>query len=257
MISTPVVCPQFFGRETELAFLIERRRALAKVHGGIVLVGGDAGIGKSRLLREFLDATGKSRGRVAIGRCRPFASTPYGPLEELLATVAPAAARLIPEQTQEAQLRTIADAFLGAAQKHAIVGIIEDLHWSDGGTLSVLALLAERLATSRMLLVATYRVNELGPQHPHFVAFGALQRSRSVAAIALTPLGPQDIRALIDATLRTVSGTVPLDQRRNVAPCCRRNRPAFALGSATRCGLRSFRRRTCRQRLWRSRRAGR
>jgi DNA-binding NarL/FixJ family response regulator len=217
LISTPVVCPRFVGRESELAYLVERRRALAKVHGGIVLVGGDAGIGKSRLVREFLDATGRSRGRVAVGRCRPFGTPPYGPLEELLATLAPVAARLIPEQTQEAQLRSIVDTFLTAAQKHAIVGIIEDLHWSDSSTLSVLALLAERLATSRMLIVATYRANEFGPQHPHFVAFGALQRDSSVAAIGLSPLGPQDVRAFIDATLSSVPGSVTLDQRRRVA----------------------------------------
>ena len=217
MISTPVVCPRFVGRESELAYLIERRRTLAKVRGGIVLVGGDAGIGKSRLLREFLDATGKSRGRIAVGRCRPFGTPPYGPLEELLATLAPAAARLIPEHTQEAQLRSIADALLTAAQKHAIVGIIEDLHWSDSSTLSVLALLAERLATSRMLVVATFRANEFGPQHPHYVAFGALQRSRSVDAIELAPLNTQDVRAFIDATLGSVPGNVTLDQRRRVA----------------------------------------
>ena len=62
MISAPVSCPQFVGRQRELTFLIERRRDLAHTHGGIVLVGGEAGIGKSRLVREFLDRTGKSRG---------------------------------------------------------------------------------------------------------------------------------------------------------------------------------------------------
>ena len=217
LISAPVYCPQFVGRQPELTFLIERRRDLAKAHGGIVLVGGDAGIGKSRLLREFLDGTGKSRGRVAVARCRPFASAPYKPLTELLATLAPATAQLIPAQTQEAQLKSIADAFLVAAGKHAIVGIIEDLHWSDSGTLAVLALLTERLATSRMLLVVTYRANELGPEHPHYVAFGALLRSRSVASIQLTPLAAQDARDFIDATLRTAPGNVPLELRRKVA----------------------------------------
>lgn len=63
LISTPVFCPRFVGRRRELTFLIERRRDLAQTHGGLVLVGGDAGIGKSRLVREFLDRTGKTRWR--------------------------------------------------------------------------------------------------------------------------------------------------------------------------------------------------
>jgi DNA-binding CsgD family transcriptional regulator/tetratricopeptide (TPR) repeat protein len=217
LISAPVFCPQFVGRRPELRYLIERRRDLGKARGGIVLVGGDAGIGKSRLVREFLEATGNSRGRVALGRCRPFASPPYEPLVELLATLAPAAAHLSPAQTQAGQLRSIADAFLTAAGKHAIVGVVEDLHWSDAGTLAVLALLAERLNTSRMLLVATYRANELGSEHPHYAAFGALQRSRSVAGIALEPLSPHDAREFIDATLQAAPGDVPVETRRTVA----------------------------------------
>ncbi len=180
-------------------------------------MGGDAGIGKSRLLREFLDQTGKSRGRVAVGRCRSFAKAPYEPLAELLATLAPGAALLVPARTLDAQLKSLADAFLDLAQKHAIVAIIEDLHWSDSATLAVLGLLAERLATSRMLLVATYRSNELSPEHPNFVDFGALQRSRSVASVVLGPLNAQETRDLIDATLSNAPGNVGTDVRGQVA----------------------------------------
>jgi len=216
LISTPLYCPYFVGRQPELAFLVDRRRDLAKARGGIVLVGGDAGIGKSRLVREFLDVTGQSRGRVAIGRCRPFASEPYAPLVELLTTFAPASARLVPAQTQGAQLTVLADLFVSVAAKHAIVGVIEDLHWSDSGTLDALVLLAERIATTRMLLVATYRANELGPEHPHYVSFGALQRNPSVTVIGLAPLGIGEARDFIDATLRDTQHHIPLDLRRQV-----------------------------------------
>src|SRR5450631_188852 len=68
-----------------------------------------------------------------------------------------------------------------------------------------------------MLLVATYRANELGPEHPHFVDFGALGRSRAVASVQLTPLGAQEARDLIDATLRTAPGNVGAELRRQVA----------------------------------------
>jgi DNA-binding CsgD family transcriptional regulator/tetratricopeptide (TPR) repeat protein len=217
LIPAPVFCPYFIGRRPELAFLIERRRDLGKAHGGLILVGGDAGIGKSRLVREFLDTTGRSRGWVAVGRCRPFASAPYEPLTELLATLVPGAAPLSPAETQDAQLRSIAQALLAVARKHAVVAVIEDLHWSDSGTLDVLALLAERLATSRMLVIATYRDDELGAGHPHYAAFGALQRNRSVTGIALAPLDAGEVRDFIDATLSAAPAQVPPDLRRQVA----------------------------------------
>src|SRR5476649_2021333 len=70
VISTPIFCRRFIGRQRELQFLVDLRREAAKAHGGIAMVAGDAGVGKSRLIREFLDGTNAARGRVATAQCR-------------------------------------------------------------------------------------------------------------------------------------------------------------------------------------------
>ena len=121
-------CRRLIGRQRELRFLVDKRRDLAKAHGGIALVAGEAGIGKSRLIREFLDATRASRGLTAVAQCRPFGSRPYGPILELLETFAPDCADIAPAASRNAQHKALVDAFLRAAEKHALIGVIEDFH---------------------------------------------------------------------------------------------------------------------------------
>lgn len=215
MITRPISCRRLIGRQRERAFLVERRRDLAKGYGGIVLIAGDAGIGKSRLVREFLDATGGARGRVAIGRCRQYAGRPYEPIAELLAAFAPESAYVPPAASQNEQLAAHAEALLGASRKHALVGVVEDLHWGDLGTMLVLASLAERIATSRILIVATYRSPELHPNHPLFVPLANLLRSRSVAHIELAPLTSDETSSFITAALEHAE--ISPDARREVA----------------------------------------
>jgi DNA-binding CsgD family transcriptional regulator/tetratricopeptide (TPR) repeat protein len=215
MITRPISCRRLIGRQRERAFLVERRRDLAKGYGGIVLIAGDAGIGKSRLVREFLDATGRARGRVAIGRCRQYAGRPYEPIAELLAGFAPESAYVAPAASQDEQLAAHVEALLAASRKHALVGVVEDLHWGDLGTMLVLASLAERIATSRILIVATYRSHELQPNHPLFVALANLLRSPSVAQIELAPLTSDETSSFITAALENVE--ISPDARRDVA----------------------------------------
>jgi len=215
MITRPISCRRLIGRQRERAFLIERRRDLGKGNGGIVLIAGDAGIGKSRLVREFLDATGGARGRVAIGRCRQYTGRPYEPIVELLAAFAPESAYVPPAPSQNEQLAAHAEALLAASRKHALVGVVEDLHWGDLGTLLVLTSLAERIATSRILIVATYRSPELHPDHPLFVPLANLLRSPSVAQIELAPLTSDETSSFITATLENAE--ISPDARREVA----------------------------------------
>ncbi len=80
MIIRPIVCRRFIGRTDELAYLHERRREAGLSHGGLVLVTGEAGVGKTRLLSEFGSSLAKSRWRVGIGPCLEFAQRPYGPV---------------------------------------------------------------------------------------------------------------------------------------------------------------------------------
>ncbi len=216
MIAASVRCRRFIGRRRESEFLIARRRDLARGHGGIVLVRGDAGIGKSRLLREFLEATGNARGRVAAGRCRPYASRPYEALLDVLEGFGSPAAALIPAASQDEQRRRIVDALLDCSSRHACVAVVEDLHWADRETVGALAQLAERIATRRLLVVATYRGHDVHDDHPLLGAIGALRRERAVAEIELEPLARGETARFIEAALEG-AGELPAEVRLAVA----------------------------------------
>src|SRR5579863_6457232 len=85
MIGRPVRCRTFIGRRTELATLHEARKSLVKSAGSFVLVSGEAGIGKTRLLAEFLD-NARNRREISIVKteCLPGPQTPLGPVRSLL-----------------------------------------------------------------------------------------------------------------------------------------------------------------------------
>jgi predicted ATPase len=216
VITASVRCRRFIGRRRELDFLVQCRRDLAKGHGRIVLVRGDAGIGKSRLIRAFLEATGSARGRVAIGRCRTFASRPYEALLEVLDAFASPGAKLIPAASQDEQRSRIVDALLASASRHASVAILEDLHWADRETVAVLARLGEHVSTKRLLIVATYRGSDVHADHPLFAQIAALLRSPAVSEIALDALSRPETNALIDGALEG-AGQVSADARSAVA----------------------------------------
>lgn len=217
MISVPIFCRRLVGRERELHYLVERRRALSKTHGGIVLVGGEAGIGKSRLIRTFLEVTKSARGRVAVAQCRPFGSRPYGAILDLLTTFAPMAPEAMPAATRDAQHKSLVDGFLRAAERHALVGVIEDFHWSDRGTAAILEQLSDAIASRRVLLVVTYRNDELGADHPLYVPLAAVMRGRSVSPLQLAPLSARETTELIAAALEGSATTVSAQTRRDIA----------------------------------------
>jgi DNA-binding CsgD family transcriptional regulator len=216
VLSAPVFCRRFIGRQRELRFLIERRRELAKAHGGVVLIGGEAGLGKSRLVAEFLAATKSARGTVATAQCTQFDERPYGPILELLDTFAPGSAAGAAD-SQDAQLRGLVDGFVRAADRNALVAVLEDYHWADRGTATVLGLVAEAIERRRVLFVVTYRSDELHANHPLYLAFGGLMRHRNVWPIALAPLNAHDSAALIEGALAEEGSGLDKQARRNVA----------------------------------------
>ena len=108
------------------------------------------------------------------------------------ATHAPPAHRL---------LEAIDAAFAQHALSRTLVLTIEDLHWSDPSTLSFLAYLADRIATRRMLVVATYRTDEIETRHPRSAEFAALLSKAAVSEIALEPLDERSTRVLLEQAL--------------------------------------------------------
>jgi len=174
-------------------------------------------MGKSRLVREFLAATDGARSRVAVAQCGQFGERPYGPILDLLETFATGSAAIAPADSRGAQLAALQAAFGRAAEKHALVGVIEDFHWADRGTAAVLELLAASIERRRVLIVVTYRSDELHAGHPLFVPLGNLLRLGNVWPIAVRALNPREAATLVDATLAERDEQVPRHVRREIA----------------------------------------
>jgi DNA-binding CsgD family transcriptional regulator len=188
------------GRRDELAHLHERRREASLGRGGLVLVSGEAGIGKTRLLAEFKASLASARVRVASAQCRQFAQRPYGPILDSLSRIDPTAATLEPAASRGEQFERISGAYLAAARRGVVV-LLEDIHWTDPATLELLATLATAAASERLLFVATYRTEAVPEDDPMFAAIGRLGSLRGATTIELAELHRPELAAFIDSAL--------------------------------------------------------
>jgi DNA-binding CsgD family transcriptional regulator/tetratricopeptide (TPR) repeat protein len=164
--------------------------------GHVVLVGGEAGVGKTALLRRFCEERGDS-ARILWGGCDPlFTPRPLGPLlgvaedtggelENVVATgVKPH--EVVAALARELQARTPS------------VFVLEDLHWADEATLDVLKLLARRAETVPALIVASYRDDELDGRHPLRIVLGELATTQAVRRIKLAGLSQEAVAQLAE-----------------------------------------------------------
>lgn len=207
------------GREREAEELAAHRRAAAEGHGRIVLIGGEAGIGKSRLLRHFAASVGSGRPMVVLSRCVEFMQKPLSPLRDLLSQLerrqsAPrdvATKSLVERLAFERGADSIAGALPGGslfdlidaafaryALRGTVVLLIEDIHWADRSTLAFLNYLADNVEKRRTLVVATYRSDEVGSQHPRLSEFAALLAKRAVQNVTLAPLDARSTQELVE-----------------------------------------------------------
>ncbi|HXS85364.1 MAG TPA: AAA family ATPase [Mycobacterium sp.] len=183
-------------RDTVLAELDRCRRTAAR-SGRIVLLRGEAGVGKTAVIARF--SAGLVPGtRVLRGWCDALATPrPLGPLIDMLAGLAgERAARVraaIDAGDSEAIYARLLDLFTDGARW---VCVIEDLHWADGATLDLLRYLARRIDALPVMLVVSYRDDEIGPQHPLAVLLGDLATSAAVTRIPLAPLSATAVAQL-------------------------------------------------------------
>ena len=224
-----VLCPVLVGRDEEARRLRAALAAAGTGRGSTVFLSGEAGIGKSRLVREIARAAGESGLPVLAGRAvaggaptpfRPFAEalTSAGragrlPAGEELGPFRPVLGRLIPEWRPpqpvpgeetpvflgEAVLRLLR----ALAPQAGCVLVLEDLHWADQETLTLLEYLADNLAAERVLCLATLR--EAGYQEGGEAAAlaSALAARGSAAMLALGRLGPTAMADMARACLDT------------------------------------------------------
>jgi DNA-binding CsgD family transcriptional regulator len=200
MSFAPLRSPVLVGRVGELYELIERRLEAARGRGACVLLSGDAGMGKSRLISAFRETVRGGRASVGIGVAREFGNAPYGPLREALAA-ANCALDLSREASREEQLAAVAAGVESACRRRHRVLILEDAQWADEGTLRALLQIASAIGSLRLLLIVTFRADDLPHRNALATLLSRLYRAPETHRIALGPLPDRDVRRLVRLAL--------------------------------------------------------
>jgi DNA-binding CsgD family transcriptional regulator/tetratricopeptide (TPR) repeat protein len=164
--------------------------------GCLVLVSGEAGGGKTSLVRQFCERRGQAE-RILWGSCDAlFTPRPLGPLLDIGQATGGQFEEVVtgatkPHEVAAALIREV------AAQGPSIV-VLEDVHWADEATLDVLRLLASRIEQTRTLLVATYRDDELDRLHPLRLVLGELRPGSTIRRLAVEPLSFEAVQHLAE-----------------------------------------------------------
>jgi DNA-binding CsgD family transcriptional regulator len=177
--------------------------------GRVVLVSGEAGVGKTSLLHAF--AAGRSD--VLWSACDPLATPrPFGPLTEIAPALGRRVASLMGaeragsgdaaiaserhrEPAHVALFGSVLDALAGYGRPTVLM--VEDLHWADEASLDMLRFLARRITSARVLIIASYRHDEVGSTHPLRILLGDLANMPSVRRLRLPRLSRDAVAALI------------------------------------------------------------
>lgn len=201
------------GRSQEQQMLQTALDAALAGNGGMVLVSGAAGIGKTTLVEEIGREAAVRGGLVLTGRCYDLTETPpYGPWLELLHRYPTAAPDLPPLPTEfawpddggarsrGAPLFAAIQAFLiAAAASRPLLLMLDDLHWADPASLDLFRRLARIVTSLPILLVGTYRTEEVDRQHPLYALLPLLIREANPVRVTLRPLADDDVRAIVGA----------------------------------------------------------
>ncbi|MGH2617656.1 MAG: AAA family ATPase, partial [Thermomicrobiales bacterium] len=179
---------------TELSDLL---RQAAAGQGCLVLLGGEAGVGKTALVRRFSEDVATS-ARLLSGSCDPLSTPrPLGPVLDIAATVG---GELNLLATSAAPRHQLFGAFLAELVRGPgpILVVLEDLHWADEASLDLVCYLGRRLGSTRGLVIATYRDDEIGATHPLQLVLGHLATASAVRRLALSPLSVDGVRVLAE-----------------------------------------------------------
>jgi predicted ATPase len=164
----------------------------------LVLVGGEAGVGKTALVEEFA-ARQRHAARVLRGACDPLTTPrPLGPLADVAPALGGRLDQLLHDEApREALFPALLDRLHDA--RAVTVLVVEDVHWADEATLDLLRFLGRRLGPTPALLVVTYRDDQVGPLHPVRLLSGDLASSALVRRLRLAPLSRQAVAVLAGA----------------------------------------------------------
>jgi DNA-binding CsgD family transcriptional regulator/tetratricopeptide (TPR) repeat protein len=207
------------GRDVELEVLL--RSATGSDQTRMVLLSGDAGVGKTRLLTEALDRLGAEGWRALVGHCLDFGETsmPYLPFAEMIAQVGEVAPELVENELHPALARLrhrapagdpsegldraeVFEAMYALVEDLAALGplvlVIEDAHWADASTRDLISFLLSRRLQGRCLCLVTFRSDEMHRRHPLRQRVAEWVRLPGVERIQLDPLPAGAVRGLVE-----------------------------------------------------------
>jgi len=231
LVEQSVVCPVLIGRDAARSAVLHTLDRARAAHGGTLLVSGEAGIGKSRLVRDAVERA-QATGFVALqGACfEADRAHPYAPLLDLVRVLAataspglaahyfaPAAAELVtlfpelrpifvdtspratldPEEDRRRLFHSFTDAVHALARVQPLLLVIEDVHWSDDATLDLVLHLARRIGPQPIAILLTFRSDEVGPRLARLLA--DFDRARCAAEVELRPFGVPEVSAMLQA----------------------------------------------------------
>jgi ATP/maltotriose-dependent transcriptional regulator MalT len=233
-MSQPMQSPVFVGRREEIASLTALLERARDGEPGFAIVAGEAGVGKTRLVTELAGQAADSGFTVLAGHCVELGAEglPLAPLIDALRTLARTTARaeladvlgparrglgrLLPELdpggaaepaadgVQVSQLLELVLGLLGRlSARRPLLLVLEDLHWSDQSTRELVAFLIRSLRGVRVVLLATYRSDELNRRHPLRPLIASWDRLRTVQHVELRRFEPGEVAAQLGAILGT------------------------------------------------------
>ncbi|MEK7328400.1 MAG: AAA family ATPase, partial [Chloroflexota bacterium] len=233
-----IVRGRLVGREAELTETTTLWQRVVAGEGQVLLVSGEPGVGKTRLVRELMTQAQASGAIVLVGECYAEGGAPYAPIGQIIRQALdtpgweyPAGSRLGLPDFVVADLITLAPGLRArypdiplnppldpqSEQEHLHESVIElcarltqvaraplllfvdDVHWADSGTLFLLRHLARRLRRGRAMIVATYREVELDEARPLHEVLLDLNRERLAARLKLSRLSREQTRDLLTA----------------------------------------------------------
>jgi ABC-type oligopeptide transport system substrate-binding subunit/DNA-binding SARP family transcriptional activator len=235
------------GRDDELAFLAESWQLAEEGQGRLVLISGEAGVGKTLLVEEFANHL-RSRGvRILWGNCYEYGrALPYQPVAEALGTVLAAltaeelrafpswsleeVARLVPEilekraglqaaaaiSSDEQRSRLfdgVGRVLTGLSSSGTILVVFEDLHWASESTVQLVHYLARRLSDHPVLMLGSFRSEEVGLEHPLHALRRRLVRDGLAVTLRVSRLLPPAVEEIVTEMSGAGDEVLPLAKR--------------------------------------------
>ncbi|MGN6253228.1 MAG: helix-turn-helix transcriptional regulator [Marmoricola sp.] len=232
---------EFVGRDGELA-AVRSLLGQRPPRSATVVLSGDAGVGKTRLVRELVQGLGDDGWRVLVGHCLDFGDTamPYLPFTEILGRLGqadpelgaqlaeshPALAQLVRSNRgaggpvdglERAEIFSSMHALLEELAARGPVAVVcEDAHWADPSSRDLLSFLLARGFDGPVALLVTYRSDDLHRRHPLRRAVAEWSRTAGVERIQLAPLEQSDVRRLVASMTGSTDGRYSGDVERIV-----------------------------------------